>query len=116
MLVGTHGKTTTTSMISCCFIEAELDPSVEVGAVLKEINGNYRIGNSEYFILESCEYKGNFLNFNPNSAVILNIDNDHLDYYKTFENVVKAFENFAGIVDSKGVLVTNADDKNCICN
>lgn len=111
---GTHGKTTTTSMLACCFIEAELDPSVEVGAELKEINGNYRIGNSEYFILESCEYKGNFLNFNPNSAVVLNIDNDHLDYYKTFENVVKAFDTFAGIVDEKGVLVTNADDENCL--
>ena len=101
-------------MISCCFIEAGLDPSIEVGAVLKEIDGNYRIGKSEYFILESCEYKGNFLNFNPNSAVILNIDNDHLDYYKTFENIVKAFETFAGIVDNKGVLVTNADDENCL--
>ena len=111
---GTHGKTTTTSMISCCFIEGNLDPSVEVGAVLKEIGGNYRIGKSEYFILESCEYKGNFLNFNPNSSVILNIDNDHLDYYKTFENVVKAFDTFAGLVDEKGVLVTNADDENCL--
>ena len=111
---GTHGKTTTTSMISCCFVEAKLDPSIEVGAVLKEINGNYRIGKSEYFILESCEYKGNFLNFNPNSAVILNIDNDHLDYYKTFENVVKAFNTFAGLIDEKGVLVTNADDENCL--
>jgi len=111
---GTHGKTTTTSMISCCLLEANLDPSIEVGAVLKEIGGNYRIGKSEYFVLESCEYKGNFLNFNPNSAVILNIDNDHLDYYKTFENVVKAFNTFAGIVDSNGVLVTNADDENCL--
>ena len=111
---GTHGKTTTTSMISCCFLEANLDPSIEVGAVLKEINGNYRIGKSEYFILESCEYKGNFLNFYPNSAVILNIDNDHLDYYKTFENVVKAFDTFAEIIDSKGVLVTNGDDENCL--
>ena len=111
---GTHGKTTTTSMLACCFVEAGLDPSIEVGAVLKEINGNYRIGKSEYFILESCEYKGNFLNFNPNSAIILNIDNDHLDYYKTFENVVKAFDTFAGIVDEKGVLVTNADDENCL--
>ena len=111
---GTHGKTTTTSMIACCFIKAGLDPSVEVGAVLKEINGNYRVGKSEYFILESCEYKGNFLNFNPNSAVILNIDNDHLDYYKTFENIVKAFNTFASIIDNKGVLVTNADDKNCL--
>ncbi|MBR2289627.1 MAG: UDP-N-acetylmuramate--L-alanine ligase [Clostridia bacterium] len=111
---GTHGKTTTTSMIACCFVEAGLDPSVEVGAVLKEIGGNYRIGKSEYFILESCEYKGNFLNFSPNSAIILNIDNDHLDYYKTFENVVKAFDTFAGIIDEKGILVTNADDENCL--
>ena len=111
---GTHGKTTTTSMIACAFIEAGLDPSVEVGAVLSAINGNYRIGKSEYFILESCEYKGNFLNFNPNSAVILNIDNDHLDYYKTFENVVKAFTSFAELVDNRGVLVTNGDDENCL--
>ena len=111
---GTHGKTTTTSMVSCCFVEANLDPSIEVGAVLKEIGGNYRIGKSEYFILESCEYKGNFLNFNPNSAIILNIDNDHLDYYKTFDNVIKAFDTFAGLIDSKGVLVTNGDDENCL--
>ena len=113
-IAGTHGKTTTTSMVSCCFLEANLDPSIEVGAVLKEINGNYRIGKSEYFILESCEYKANFLNFFPNSAIILNIDNDHLDYYKTFDNVVKAFENFAGLVDKNGILVTNADDENCL--
>ena len=110
---GTHGKTTTTSMISVCFINGLKDPTVEVGALLKEINGNYRIGNSEYFILESCEYKANFLKFNPNTAVILNIDNDHLDYYKTFENVVKAFQNFALLIDKDGLLVTNADDKNC---
>jgi UDP-N-acetylmuramate--alanine ligase len=113
-IAGTHGKTTTTSMISCCFIEDQKDPSVEVGAILKELNGNYRIGKSEYFILESCEYKANFLNFMPNSAVILNIDNDHLDYYKTFENIVKTFDKFAGLVDEKGVLVTNADDENCL--
>ena len=110
---GTHGKTTTTSMISICFINGNMDPSIEVGALLKEINGNYRIGNSEYFILESCEYKGNFLKFNPNTAIILNIDNDHLDYYKTFDNVIKAFQDFALLVDENGLLVTNADDKNC---
>jgi UDP-N-acetylmuramate--alanine ligase len=113
-VAGTHGKTTTTSMISCCFIEAKKDPSVEVGAILKELNGNYRIGKSEYFILESCEYKSNFLNFVPNTAIILNIDNDHLDYYKTFDNVVKAFDKFAGLVDKNGLLVTNADDDNCL--
>jgi len=110
---GTHGKTTTTSMISTCFVDANLDPTIEVGAILDSIGGNYRIGNSEYFILESCEYKGNFLKFNPNTAIILNIDNDHLDYYKTFDNIVKAFTEFALKVEPDGLLVTNADDVNC---
>ena len=111
---GTHGKTTTTSMISVCFVEAEKDPSIEVGALLNTIGGNYRVGNSEYFILESCEYKGNFLKFFPNTEVILNIDNDHLDYYKTFENIVKTFNEFASLLDENGLLVTNADDENCL--
>lgn len=110
---GTHGKTTTTSMLSVCFINAEKDPSIEVGAILDDIGGNYRVGNSEFFILESCEYKGNFLKFFPNTAIILNIDNDHLDYYKTFENIVKAFQDFAKLLPEDGLLVTNADDKNC---
>ena len=109
----THGKTTTTSMLSICFVNAGLDPSIEVGALLDAIGGNYRIGNSEYFILESCEYKGNFLKFIPNTAVILNMDNDHLDYYKTFDNIVKTFNEFALRVEDDGLLVTNADDKNC---
>ena len=68
---GTHGKTTTTSMISICFINAKKDPSIEVGAILDDIGGNYRVGNSEYFILESCEYKANFLKFFPNTEVII---------------------------------------------
>lgn len=111
---GTHGKTTTTSMISVCFVEAKKDPSIEVGAILNAIGGNYRVGNSEYFILESCEYKGNFLKFYPNTEVILNIDNDHLDYYKTFDNIVKTFKDFANLLDKDGVLITNADDENCL--
>ncbi len=110
---GTHGKTTTTSMISICFINAQKDPSIEVGAILDAIGGNYRVGNSEYFILESCEYKANFLKFFPNTEVILNIDNDHLDYYKTFDNIVKTFRDFALLLDADGLLVTNADDPNC---
>ena len=113
-VAGTHGKTTTTSMISVCFLQASMDPSIEVGAILKEINGNYRVGNSDYFILESCEYMGNFLKFNPNAEIILNIDSDHLDYYKTFENVVKAFQDFAKLLDPTGVLVVNGDDANCL--
>ena len=101
-------------MVSVCFLEAAMDPSIEVGAILKEINGNYRVGNSDYFILESCEYMGNFLKFNPNAEVVLDIDSDHLDYYKTFDNVVKAFQDFAKLLDPTGVLVTNGDDINCL--
>ena len=110
---GTHGKTTTTSMLSYCFVNAKKDPSIEVGALLDIIDGNYRVGNSEYFILESCEYKGNFLKFFPHTEIILNIDNDHLDYYKTFDNIVKTFQDFAKLLPEDGLLVTNADDKNC---
>lgn len=110
---GTHGKTSTTSMLSLVFLEAHKDPTIHVGAILNQIDGNYRIGNSEYFILESCEYMGNFLKFFPNTEIILNIDNDHLDYYKTFENIVKAFEDFSKLLSPDGLLVTNADDKNC---
>lgn len=110
---GTHGKTTTTSMLSVCFINANLDPSIEVGAILDSIGGNYRVGKSDFFILESCEYKGNFLKFHPHTEIILNIDNDHLDYYKTFENIVKTFKDFSLLLPQDGLLVTNADDKNC---
>ena len=111
---GTHGKTTTTSMISVCFVEAKKDPTIQVGALLKNIGGNYRVGNSEYFILESCEYKANFLQFIPNTEVILNIDNDHLDFYKNLDNIVKAFRTFAAIPDESGCVIVNADDKNCL--
>ena len=79
---GTHGKTTTTSLVSLCFMEAQKDPSIQVGAIIKELNGNYRVGNSENFIIEACEYVESFLKFSPKSEIILNIDNDHLDYYK----------------------------------
>ena len=111
---GTHGKTTTTSMISLCFIEAGLDPNIQVGAYLKQINGNYRVGNGDYFILEACEYVESFLKFNPKSEVILNIDNDHLDYFKTFDNIKTAFKKYASLLPRDGLLVTNADDENCL--
>ena len=88
---GTHGKTTTTSMISNCFLEANTDPSIQVGAYLKQLDGNYRVGNSEHFIIEACEYVESFLKFSPKAEIILNIDNDHLDYFKTFDNIKNAF-------------------------
>lgn len=111
---GTHGKTTTTSMISLCFIEAGLDPNIQVGAYLKQINGNYRVGNSDYFILEACEYVESFLKFNPKSAIVLNIDNDHLDYFKTFDNIKNAFNKYVSLLPRDGLLVTNGDDENCL--
>ena len=108
---GTHGKSTTTSMISVCFMEAGLDPSVQVGAVLKQINGNYRVGNSEYFIVEACEYVGSFLEFFPKTEVILNIDNDHLDFFKNIENIKEAFIKYVELLPEDGKLVLNIDDE-----
>lgn len=111
---GTHGKTTTTSMISLCFIEALKEPSIQVGAYLKQLGGNYMIGNSEHFIIEACEYVESFLKFSPKAEVILNIDNDHLDYFKTFENIKNSFIKYVKLLPDDGILVTNADDANCL--
>ena len=111
---GTHGKTTTTSMIALCFLEALQDPSIQVGAVLKQLDGNYRVGNSEHFIIEACEYVESFLKFSPKAEIILNIDNDHLDYFKTFDNIKNAFVKYVKLLPSDGLLVINGDDKNCL--
>ena len=110
---GTHGKTTTTSMVSLCFIEAMQDPSIQVGAYLKQIDGNYLVGNSDHFIIEACEYVESFLKFSPKAEIILNIDNDHLDYFKTFENIKNAFIKYVKLLPENGLLVTNGDDINC---
>jgi len=110
---GTHGKTTTTSMVSICFMEALLDPSIQVGAELKAINGNYRIGKSEHFIIEACEYVESFLKFYPKAEVILNIDNDHLDYFKNIENIFEAFVKYVKLLPSDGLLVVNSDNDYC---
>lgn len=111
---GTHGKTTTTSMISLCFLEAIKDPSIQVGAFLNAIDGNYKVGNSEHFIIEACEYVESFLKFTPKAEIILNIDNDHLDYFKTFENIKKAFLKYVKLLPDDGILVLNGDDSNCL--
>ncbi len=110
---GTHGKTTTTSMISLCFLEAGKDPSIQVGAYLKQIDGNYRVGNTNYFIIEACEYVESYLKLFPKAEVILNIDNDHLDYFGSLENIVKSFGNYIKLIPEDGLLVINWDDPNC---
>ena len=111
---GTHGKTTTTSMITLCFLEALKDPSIQVGAFLNAIDGNYKVGNSEHFIIEACEYVESFLKFSPRAEVILNIDNDHLDYFKTFDNIKNAFIKYTKLLPDDGLLVINGDDTNCL--
>ena len=111
-ITGTHGKTSTTSMVSLCFLEAGLDPTIQVGSKLSNINGNYKVGNSDYFIIESCEYKDSFLNFHEKSAIVLNMDNDHLDYFGSFENIKKSFKEYVRHINN--VLVLNGDDKNVL--
>ena len=113
-IAGTHGKSTTTSMVSLCFLEALKDPTIQVGADIKQIDGNYRIGNSPYFIIEACEYVESFLKFSPKAEIILNVDNDHLDYFKTFENIKNAFIKYVRLLPDDGLLVLNADDSNTL--
>ncbi len=112
---GTHGKTTTTSMISSILIDANYDPNVQVGSKLKKLGDlNYRIGESEYFVLESCEYVDSFLNFPHQTAVILNIEPDHLDYFSGIEDIKKSFKKFILMLPQNGTLVINQDDLNCM--
>ena len=113
-ICGTHGKTTTTSMISVAFINGGKDPYVQVGADLKQIDGNYRIGKYPYFIIESCEYVDSFLKFYPETAVLLNIEEDHLDYFKDIDAIKASFKKFVEKVPERGFVVYNADDNNCI--
>ncbi|OPJ61089.1 UDP-N-acetylmuramate--L-alanine ligase [Clostridium oryzae] len=108
---GTHGKTTTTSMLSHIFVNASMDPTILVGGELDLINGNVRTGKSDYFITEACEYKGSFLKFFPYVGIILNIDADHLDYYKDIDDIQNAFEKFSNLIPSNGFLVGFNEDK-----
>ena len=104
---GTHGKTTTTSMISEIIMAAKLDPTITVGGILQSINGNIRLGSSDYFIAEACEYFDSFLHFKPYVGVILTVDADHLDYFKNLENIRHSFHKFAGNIADNGTLVIN---------
>lgn len=112
-IAGTHGKTTTTSMLSVSFLGNNMDPTISVGGQIPEINSNYKIGNSEYFITEACEYVESFLTLSPHCGIILNIEEDHLDYYKDINHIKSAFNKFAKQIDNNGYLVINNDDINC---
>lgn len=106
---GTHGKTTTTSMLSHVFLAAEKDPTISVGGILDAIHGNIRIGHSENFITEACEYTNSFLKFCPTAEIILNIEADHLDFFKDIDDIRHSFRCFADLLPTDGVLVINAE-------
>ena len=120
-ITGTHGKSTTTAMVGLLLIKAGLDPTVIVGTKVKEFgDSNFRIGKPirhpqgkiQYLVIEACEYKKSFLNYFPDIAVITNIEPDHLDYFKNFDNVKKVFAEFTKQIKKGGVLITEKEYKN----
>lgn len=112
---GAHGKSTTTSLLSLALLQGKHSPTVIVGTKLKEFgNRNFYEGKSDIFVLEADEFHGSFLNYSPTVAIITNIDREHLDWYKSFSNVKKAFLSFIGKIMLHGILVINKDDKNLL--
>lgn len=111
-IAGTHGKTTTTSMATHIFMEAQKDPTVMIGGYLPLLGAGHRVGNGDTIIMESCEYCDSFLNFFPTLAVILNIEADHLDYFKDLQDVEKSFRQFAQL--STGGVLANGDDPHVV--
>ena len=109
---GTHGKTTTTSMCTHIIMAAGLDPTVMIGGTLPLLGAGHRVGKGDTIILESCEYCNSFLSFFPTVAVILNIEADHLDFFKDLEDVEKSFRAFADLVPEGGRIIANRDDEN----
>ena len=109
---GTHGKTTTTSMCTHIAMAAQADPTVMIGGTLPLLGAGHRVGRGDTIILESCEYCNSFLSFFPTVAVILDIEADHLDFFKDLEDVEKSFRTFADLVPEDGVIVANRDDEN----
>lgn len=104
---GTHGKTTTTSMISEVLIAADTDPTLSIGGILKSINGNIRVGKSDYFVTEACEYTNSFLSFFPRISIILNIEEDHLDFFRDIDDIRHSFRKFSEILPKDGCLIIN---------
>ena len=109
---GTHGKTTTTSMLSQIMLEGNTDPTILVGGIMPAIHGNTRVGHSDKLITEACEYTNSFLSFKPNMAIILNVAADHLDFFKDLDDIRHSFRKFAELVPNDGFLVINSDIDN----
>ena len=106
---GTHGKTTTTSMMSHVLLDANADPTISIGGMLDVIGGNIRVGKSDYFVTEACEYTNSYHEFNPYISIILNVDADHLDFFSGIEEIAQSFKTFAEKLPDDGLLVINGD-------
>lgn len=106
---GTHGKTTTTSMLSQVFMEADTDPTISVGGILDSIGGNVRVGKSDYFVTEACEYTNSYHAFFPYISIILNVDADHLDFFSGIDEIIESFHTFATNLPDNGTLIVNGD-------
>ena len=113
-LSGTHGKTTSTSMMTMMTMEAQMDPTVMVGSNLPAIGGTLRIGGKGCFVAESCEYTNSFLRFAPTISVILNVEEDHLDFFKDINDIIHSFHEFAELTPMNGLIVANHDDPNAM--
>ena len=108
-VAGTHGKTTTTSMIASILLEEDADPTISVGGILPSIGGNIRVGGSEMFLTEACEYTNSFLHFFPTIGIILNIEEDHMDFFKDLNDIRRSFRRFAELLPVEGLLIINSD-------
>lgn len=108
-VAGTHGKTTTTSMVSHILLSADADPTISVGGILPSIGGNIRVGQSETFLTEACEYTNSYHSFFPKISIILNVDADHLDFFKDLDDIYASFRKFAELLPADGALIINAD-------
>ena len=106
---GTHGKTTTTSMLSQIFMEADTNPTISVGGMLDSIGGNVRVGQSEYFVTEACEYTNSYHALFPYISIILNVDADHLDFFSGIDEIIESFHTFAANLPDNGHLIINGD-------
>ena len=106
---GTHGKTTTTSMISHILLAGDTDPTISVGGILKIIGGNIRVGHSDVFITEACEYTNSFLDFLPKIGIILNVEEDHMDFFKDLDDIRHSFHRFAALLPKDGTLIINSE-------
>lgn len=104
---GTHGKTTTTSMISKILLEADTDPTLSIGGIFRDINGNTRIGSDNYFVAEACEYTNSFLSLFPKIGIVLDIDADHLDFFKDLDDIRHSFRKFCELIPDDGTLIIN---------